>query len=131
MLSFELFTDKFDESARQSIRAAYDDARSRQDNQMKSEHLLIAIARTSPSFFNAVMQSLNLDPQVVLQAIVITSKPAICFPPSSKTGGMPAAGSSGGSAPPQKSSGRRLKGRFAAAQRQPPSHHPSKEVINK
>ncbi|HEX5735965.1 MAG TPA: ATP-dependent Clp protease ATP-binding subunit [Blastocatellia bacterium] len=69
MLDLEIFTDKIAESGRRLVRKAYEEARSRDHNQLAPEHVLIAIAEVERPFFNEVMQSLNLDPQVVLQAV--------------------------------------------------------------
>ncbi len=69
MLDLEIFTDKIAESGRRLIRKAYEEARSRDHNQLAPEHVLVAIAEVERPFFNEVMQSLNLDPQVVLQAV--------------------------------------------------------------
>jgi ATP-dependent Clp protease ATP-binding subunit ClpC len=69
MLDLEIFTDKIAESAKRLIRKSYDEAKSRDHNQIAAEHVLVSIADTERPFFNEVMQSLNLDPQVVLQAL--------------------------------------------------------------
>ena len=69
MLDLEIFTDKIAESGRRLVRKAYEEARSRDHNQLAPEHVLVAIAEVERPFFNEVMQSLNLDPQVVLQAV--------------------------------------------------------------
>jgi ATP-dependent Clp protease ATP-binding subunit ClpC len=69
MLDLEIFTDKIAESAKRLIRKSYDEAKSRNHNQIAAEHVLVSIAETERPFFNEVMQSLNLDPQVVLQAL--------------------------------------------------------------
>jgi ATP-dependent Clp protease ATP-binding subunit ClpC len=69
MFDLETYTDKFAESGRKLIRRAYEEARSRDHNQVAPEHVMIAIAEVERPFFNEVMQSLNLDPQVVLQAL--------------------------------------------------------------
>lgn len=69
MLDLEIFTDKIAESGRRLIRKSYDEAKSRDHNQIAAEHVLVSIAETERPFFNEVMQSLNLDPQVVLQAL--------------------------------------------------------------
>jgi ATP-dependent Clp protease ATP-binding subunit ClpA len=69
MADLEIFTDKIAESGRVLIRKSYDEAKRRTHNQILPEHILVAIAETESPFFNQVMQSLNLDPQVVLQAL--------------------------------------------------------------
>lgn len=67
MFDLETYTDKFAESGRRLVRRAYEEARSRDQNQVAPEHVLLAIAEVERPFFNEVMQSLNVDPQVVLQ----------------------------------------------------------------
>jgi ATP-dependent Clp protease ATP-binding subunit ClpA len=69
MLDFEIFTDKIGGSGKRVILKAYEEARAQQQNQIASEHLLLAISAASPTLFQSVMRSLNLDPQVVTQAI--------------------------------------------------------------
>ncbi|HEX8185782.1 MAG TPA: ATP-dependent Clp protease ATP-binding subunit [Blastocatellia bacterium] len=69
MIDLEIYTDKIAESGRRLIRKAYEEARSRDHNQLAPEHVFISIAEIERPFFNEVMQSLNLDPQVVLQAL--------------------------------------------------------------
>ncbi len=69
MVDLEIYTDKFSESGRRLIRKSYEEARARDHNQLAPEHVLVGLAEVERPFFNEVMQSLNLDPQVVLQAI--------------------------------------------------------------
>src|SRR5215471_21094333 len=69
MLDLETYADKCADSGRRLIRRAYEEARSREHNQLTPEHVLTAIAEVERQFFNEVMQSLNLDPQVVLQSL--------------------------------------------------------------
>ncbi len=69
MIDLEIYTDKIAESGRRLIRKAYEEARGRDHNQLAPEHLLVSIAEVERPFFNEVMQSLNLDPQVVIQAL--------------------------------------------------------------
>jgi ATP-dependent Clp protease ATP-binding subunit ClpC len=69
MIDLEIYTDKIAESGRRLIRKAYDEAKLRDHNQIAPEHLFISIAEVERPFFNEVMQSLNLDPQVVMQAL--------------------------------------------------------------
>lgn len=69
MFDLETYTDKFSEGGRRLIRRAYEEARARDHNQVAPEHVFVAIAEVERPFFNEVMQSLNLDPQVVLQAL--------------------------------------------------------------
>ncbi len=69
MIDLEIYTDKIADSGRKLIRKAYDEARSRDHNQLAPEHVLLSIAEVERQFFNEVMQSLNLDPQVLLQSL--------------------------------------------------------------
>jgi len=69
MIEPEIYTDKIAESGRRLIRKAYEEARGRDHNQLAPEHLFVSIAEVERPFFNEVMQSLNLDPQVVIQAL--------------------------------------------------------------
>src|SRR5437763_14717404 len=69
MIDLEIYTDKIADSGRKLIRKAYDEARSRDHNQLAPEHVLLSIAEVERQFFNEVMQSLNLDPQVLLQPL--------------------------------------------------------------
>jgi ATP-dependent Clp protease ATP-binding subunit ClpC len=69
MIDLEIYTDKIAESGRRLVRKAYEEARSRDHNQLAPEHVFVSIAEVERQFFNEVMQSLNLDPQVVLQAL--------------------------------------------------------------
>ena len=69
MIDLEIYTDKIAEGGKRLIRKAYEEARARDHNQLAPEHLFISIAEVERPFFNEVMQSLNLDPQVVIQAL--------------------------------------------------------------
>jgi ATP-dependent Clp protease ATP-binding subunit ClpC len=69
MLDLETYADKCADSGRRLIRRAYEEARSRDHNQLSPEHVLTAMAEIERPFFNEVMQSCNVDPQVVLQAL--------------------------------------------------------------
>jgi ATP-dependent Clp protease ATP-binding subunit ClpA len=69
MLDFEIFTDKMAESGRRLIRKSYDEAKSRDHNQLAAEHVLFSFAKTERSFLNNMMQSLNLDSQIVQEAL--------------------------------------------------------------
>ena len=69
MIDLEIYTDKIAEGGKRLIRKAYEEARSRDHNQLAPEHLFLSIAEVERPFFNEVMQSLNLDPQVVIQAL--------------------------------------------------------------
>ena len=69
MIDLEIYTDKIGESGRRLVRRAYEEAKARDHNQLAPEHILVAISQVDRQFFNEVMQSLNLDPQVVVQAL--------------------------------------------------------------
>ena len=69
MIELEIYTDKIAESGRRLIRKAYEEARGRNHNQLAPEHLFLSLAETERPFFNEVMQSLNLAPQVVIQKL--------------------------------------------------------------
>src|SRR5262249_28488328 len=44
-------------------------ARNRDHNQLAPEHVFVSLSEVERPFFNEVMQSLNIDPQLVLQAL--------------------------------------------------------------
>jgi len=69
VIDFEIYTDKIAQSGREVIRKAYEEARHRDHNQLISEHVLLSIAEVERTLFNEVMQSLNLDPEVVIQEL--------------------------------------------------------------
>ena len=69
MADLEIYTDKIADSARKLIRRAYDEARTRDHNQLAPEHVLLAIAAVEGELFDEVMQSLKLDPQIVRQSL--------------------------------------------------------------
>ena len=69
MFDFDTYAQKCADSGRGLIRRAYDEACARDHNQLTPDHVFVAIAEIDRSFFNEVMQSLNLDPQVVVQAL--------------------------------------------------------------
>ena len=67
MFDLETYTDKFSESGRRLMRRAYEEARSRDHNQVTPEHVLLSITDIERPFFNEIMQSINLDPQTVIK----------------------------------------------------------------
>jgi ATP-dependent Clp protease ATP-binding subunit ClpC len=69
MIDLEIYTDKIAESGRRLVRKAYEEAKGRDHNQLAPEHVFLSISEVERPFFNEVMQSLNLDPQVVIQAL--------------------------------------------------------------
>ena len=68
-IDLEVYTDKIAESGRRIIRKAYEQARGRGHNQFTSEHVFVSIVELERPLFNEVMQSLNVDPQAVIQAL--------------------------------------------------------------
>jgi len=68
-VDLEIYTDKIAESGRAVIRRAYEEARRRDHNQLAPEHLFLSIAAVETPSFNEVMQSVDLDPQVVIQEL--------------------------------------------------------------
>ncbi|HMG35735.1 MAG TPA: ATP-dependent Clp protease ATP-binding subunit [Blastocatellia bacterium] len=69
MIDLEIYTDKIAESGRRLVRRAYEEARNRDHNQLAPEHVFVSLSEVERPFFNEVMQSLNIDPQLVLQAL--------------------------------------------------------------
>lgn len=69
MLDFEEFQSRFSESGRRVISRAMEESRKRDHNFIGPEHIFAAIAEVERQLFNEVMQSLNVDPQTVLQAL--------------------------------------------------------------
>ena len=68
-IDLEIYTNKIAESGRRLIGKAYEEARGRDHNQIAPEHLFVSIAEAERPFFNEVMQSLNVDPYVVIQGL--------------------------------------------------------------
>lgn len=68
-IDFEIYTDKMAESARRVIRRAYEQARSRGHNQMRPEHILLAISETEQPMFDDLIRGLQLDPQTIKMMI--------------------------------------------------------------
>jgi ATP-dependent Clp protease ATP-binding subunit ClpC len=69
MIDFEMYQDKFSESGQRIMKRAYDESRKRDHNQIASEHVFVALAELERSFFNELMQSLNIDPQTVAASL--------------------------------------------------------------
>ena len=69
LVDLEIFTDKIGESGQKIFRRAYETARSLKHPELFPEHVLIAYAEVEPSRFEILLQKLNLDPRVVLQAL--------------------------------------------------------------
>ena len=69
LIDLEIYTDKIADSGRRLIRKAYEEAKSREHDQLVPEHVLLAFVEEERPFFKELMQSLNIDPQVVIQAL--------------------------------------------------------------
>ena len=68
-MSFEIYTDKIGESARNIIREAYQDAASLGHHQLAPEHVLKAYAAIERARFDDLMKRLDLERHLVLQAL--------------------------------------------------------------
>lgn len=68
-IDVEIYTDKIAESGRAVIRRAYEEARGRDHNQLAPEHLFLSIAAVERPSFDEVIESLNLDPLVVIHEL--------------------------------------------------------------
>jgi ATP-dependent Clp protease ATP-binding subunit ClpA len=68
-MSFEIYTDKIGESGRNIIRQAYQEACSLNHHVLAPEHVLIAYAKIERAKFEMLMSKLNLEEQVVQQAL--------------------------------------------------------------
>lgn len=69
-MSFEIYADKLGESGRALVRHAYEGAKSRNDQELKPQHLLIAFAESESTVFEVLLNKLSLDRQVVLQSVI-------------------------------------------------------------
>ena len=65
MIDLEIYTDKIAESGRRLIRKAYEEARSRDHNQLAPEHLFISITEVERPFFNDLVAFMTSGPVVV------------------------------------------------------------------
>ncbi|HSB12719.1 MAG TPA: amino acid permease [Blastocatellia bacterium] len=63
----EIFTDKIGESGRALVRRAYEEARSRYDKELRTQHVLIAFAESESTLFDELLKKLKLDRGAVLQ----------------------------------------------------------------
>jgi ATP-dependent Clp protease ATP-binding subunit ClpA len=68
-ISLEIFTDKVAESAQTLIRRAYEEARSRNDRELRPHHALIAFSTTEAVLFDRLMNMLILDRAAVLESV--------------------------------------------------------------
>src|SRR5262249_18414676 len=60
---------RFSESGNRVLNRAVEESRRRDHNFIGPEHIFSALAEIERPLFNEVMQSLNIDPQTVLQAV--------------------------------------------------------------
>ena len=63
------FQKRFSESGNRVLNRAVEESRRRDHNFIGPEHIFSALAEIERPLFNEVMQSLNIDPQTVLQAV--------------------------------------------------------------
>jgi ATP-dependent Clp protease ATP-binding subunit ClpC len=69
MQEFSQFSDWFSESGQRVMKQAVEESRRREHNFITPEHIFIVIAEVERPFFNEVMESLNVDPQVVINEL--------------------------------------------------------------
>ncbi len=69
MYDFGDFSERFSESGQRVMKRAIEESRRRDHNFISPEHIFVAISEVERSFFNEVMQSLNLDPQAVIKEV--------------------------------------------------------------
>ena len=68
-----LITDKLGDSGREIVSNAYEEARLLNDDQLRAEHVLIAMSKTLHPQFEALLEKLGLDREIVLHAIPVQS----------------------------------------------------------
>lgn len=68
-MSLEIFTDKVAESGQALIRRAYEEARSRNERELRPHHALIAFSETEAALFEALLNKLSLDHVAVLESV--------------------------------------------------------------
>jgi len=66
--AFEIYTDKIGASGREIVRRAYVEAVSRDDNEIRGRHILIAFAEVEPERLDALLKNLKIDRHLLLQA---------------------------------------------------------------
>lgn len=69
MYDFGDFSDRFSETGQKVMKRAIEESRRRDHNFIAPEHIFVAIAEIERTFFNEVMQSLNIDPQAVVNEV--------------------------------------------------------------
>src|SRR5262249_43286409 len=69
MYDFGDFSDRFSDSGQRVMKRAIEESRRRDHNFIAPEHIFVALTDVERPFFNEVMQSLNVDPQAVVNEI--------------------------------------------------------------
>lgn len=69
MYDFGDFSDRFSESGQRVMKRAIEESRRREHNFIAPEHIFASILDVERSFFNEIMQSLNVDPQAVINEL--------------------------------------------------------------
>ncbi len=66
MIDLGDFADRFADSGQRVMKRAFEESKRRDHNFLAPEHIFLALTEVEKNLFNDVMQSLNLDPQAVL-----------------------------------------------------------------
>lgn len=69
MMDFGDFADRFSESGQRVMRRAYEESKNREHNFLAPEHIFLALTEVERPLINEIMQSLNLDPQAIRNAL--------------------------------------------------------------
>ncbi len=69
MIDFGDFADRFSESGQRVMRRAYEESKNREHNFLAPEHIFLALTEVERPLINEIMQSLNLDPQAIRNAL--------------------------------------------------------------
>ncbi|MFQ3639709.1 MAG: ATP-dependent Clp protease ATP-binding subunit, partial [Chloracidobacterium sp.] len=69
MIDFGDFADRFSESGQRVMRRAYEESKNREHNFLAPEHIFLALTEVERPLLNEIMQSLNLDPQAIRNAL--------------------------------------------------------------
>ncbi|OYT73581.1 MAG: hypothetical protein CFK52_01275 [Chloracidobacterium sp. CP2_5A] len=69
MIDFGDFADRFSESGQRVMRRAYEESKTREHNFLAPEHIFLALTEVERPLINEIMQSLNLDPQAIRNAL--------------------------------------------------------------
>ncbi len=68
-MDFGDFADRFSESGQRVMRRAYEESKNREHNFLAPEHIFLALTEVERPLINEIMQSLNLDPQAIRNAL--------------------------------------------------------------